>query len=92
MRACSTSLRLPRSAVRVQRRIRDAPVKDTPVKRDGPAIVCKKKALGKENVGAAQRPMKKLKLSAEPVKSVKGAGAGVLKGRPILRDLVENET
>ncbi len=70
----------------------DAPVKDTPVKRDGPAIVCKKKALGKENVGAAQRPMKKLKLSAEPVKSVKGAGAGVLKGRPILRDLVENET
>ena len=67
---------------------------DAPVKRGGAAIVCKKKAqaLGKENVGAAQRPVKKLKLSAEPVKSVKGAGAGVLKGRPILRDLVENET
>ena len=74
--------------------VMDVPVKDAPVKRGGAAIVCKKKAqaLGKENVGAAQRPVKKLKLSAEPVKSVKGAGAGVLKGRPILRDLVENET
>ena len=71
----------------------DALVKEAPVKRGGAAIVCKKaQALGKENMSAAQRPVKKLKLSAEPVKSVKGAGAGVLKGRPILRDLVENET
>lgn len=71
---------------------RSASAEDTRGERGGAAIVCRKTALEKENMGAAPRPVKKLKLSAEPTKGVKGAGAGVLKGRPILRDLVENET
>jgi DNA replication ATP-dependent helicase Dna2 len=52
------------------------------------AVVCRK--VKKENAGVeGLRPMKKLKAAATDVG--KKAGAGVLKGRPILRDLVGHE-
>jgi len=56
-----------------------------------------RKLQGKENIVAVEelRPMKKMKVSSaalgEKAKSA-NAGAGVVKGRPILQDLLGNET
>ena len=53
-----------------------------------------RKLLGKENMAVAEklRPMKKLKVSSVDSGKLKGAGVGVVKGRPILQDLLGNET
>ncbi|KAF9479182.1 Dna2-domain-containing protein [Pholiota conissans] len=55
-----------------------------------PNVVCKK--VKKENLGVeALRPVKKAKVGTAGKGKSAGAGAAVLKGRPILKDLVENE-